>query len=158
MQNFPAYNFENFGGARSFSFIPVTDVASIPFSISSMLTSAVFLKSTKAWYTGLAVLRSLAFNEKLIESNAGKAYEYTISGIYPRQNSTMLSLFDDMARRRFILDIIDNNNERRLVGTVTNGARFTYSYNSGENTNQRPDYNFTFTFRHFKPAPFYNPQ
>lgn len=157
MQNFPSYNFENFGGAKGFNFIPVTDVSEIPYTINKTLNSSVLIKSGKSWYSGLAVLRSLAFSEKVIATNAGIHFEYLISGIYPRQNAEIASLFEDMQRRRFILDITDYNNERRLVGTISNGMRFSFEYQSGENVSQRPDYNFTFSLQDFKPAPFYNP-
>jgi hypothetical protein len=157
MNNFPEYQFENMGGVSTFKFVPQYWIDSIPIFTGNQLNSAVVLKAGFSWLTGLALPKSLKFDETPEASEAGDLYKYLISGNYVGQSQALAALFDEMRNQPFVLDIIDNNNQRRLLGNLVIPLTFRFSYSSKTQPSDRPDYSFTFGYSTPVPAPFYNP-
>jgi hypothetical protein len=155
MIDFPEINNEKMGGASSFNFIPQYSVSSIPNLSVNVITTPLVLKTGCAWLKGLSLPKSLTFNEVMKESDAGVLYEYTVTGSYPGQTPDLSALFAEMKPQPFVLDVTDNNNQRRLLGTLSNPVQFKYGYSSKDNPSQRPEYTFSFSYTSQKPAPFY---
>jgi hypothetical protein len=158
MNNFPEYNCENYGGLSGFNFIPQYAVASMPSCIGNLLSEVLPVKTGFEWFIGLSLYNSLQFTETPKPSDPGDLYEYIVSGIYPGQTTELATLLDEMKGQPFILDIIDNNNQRRLLGSLINPVMFKYAYASKDQVGSRPEYTFSFTWTSQNPAPFYNPQ
>ena len=155
MNNFPEFYFEGIGGCKSFNFIPITDVDEIPYTISDTLTSSVQLKSAKQWYTGMALPRTLSVVEKY--NPARQTYNYVILGRARGTDSEIVSLFSDMAGRKFLIDIEDNNSNRRLIGCNDYGASFSWEHDTSETPSGRNDFKFTFEIELTEPAKIYAP-
>lgn len=158
MINFPEMNSENMGGCSAFNFIPQYFAESIPLYTGNQLISQVVLKSGCSWLIGLALPQTLKFDENIESSEAGDLYKYIVSGSYAGQASEIALLFDEMKNQPFILDILDNNNKRRLLGSMSNPLIFKFYYSSKDQPGSRPEYAFSFTYSTPKQAPFYNPQ
>jgi len=157
MINFPDYNLENMGGNSRFNFIPNYLIDSIPYINGNKIEGIIPIKSGAAWYIGKALVRSLLFEESFQETSAGGIYKYQFNGVYPGQNSNISELFDDMRNQPLVIDITDNNGNRRLIGNLSNPCSFKYTFKSKETPSGRPEYTFSFSWESPKPAPFYIP-
>lgn len=155
MIDFPEYNLENMGGLSTFNIVPSYSASPLPYYLGSKLTQPVVLKAGAMWTKGVSLLKSLKFEESTKETDAGTLYEYTIGGIYPGNSPEVAELFDEMKNKTFLLDIIDNNNQRRLIGTPSNPVKFKFVFSTKDQPSGRPEYSFTFTNSTPIQAPFY---
>jgi hypothetical protein len=103
----------------------------------------------------VALLKSVKFDEVPKETDSGKLIDYTVSGFYPGHAPDISELFDEMMDQPFMLDTIDNNNQRRLLGNLNNPVSFKFNYSSPPGG--RPGYSFSFMWTSPNPASFYVP-
>jgi hypothetical protein len=156
MNNFPEPNLENMGGYSRFNFIPNYQVESFS-PTANTINTALVLKSGAVWFIGAAVFKSLSLEEKTVATAAGDLYKYEFSGVYPGQSAPISELFDEMKAQPLVIDVEDNNGQRRLLGNTKNPCKFSFAFKSKETPSGRPEYTFSFTWESPKPAPFYAP-
>jgi len=115
---------DNLSGVRSFRFIPVVDVAFIPDAISSLITGPLILKTAKRWYNGYVIQKTSNYFADSGDGPNGPFYKFSFEGYNPRISQAGSENLTEMIRYRFLLDLIDNNGNRRLVGNLKNGLSF----------------------------------
>lgn len=156
MQNFTTFSGPNLGGCKSFLFIPINDISSIPDPVDMVISSAVVLRSGKSWYTGYSTLETLEFAERQKNTRAGSSFDKIINGSYPKQSNSMLALFNEMDGQRFVIQITDNNDVVRLVGTINNPLIFRFDFTTGQQAANLNGYKFVFEQEDTDPAPVYS--
>jgi hypothetical protein len=156
MQNFPENNLENMGGISSFKFISTASISEIPYALNNVISEPVTLEGGKTWYNGLSLIRSASFEEEQKDTDSGPLYIYKVNGTLPGLSPTVTTLLDELAHVAVVLDVTDNNGNRRLLGNTNNGCKLTYNYKSKDTPSGRPEYNYQFYFETDAPAPFYD--
>lgn len=157
MKNFPEFdNQDNMGGNRRFLFIPDTDIELFPPVANQLINTPPILKSDCSFYKGYSSHKTLLFDEKQQKSDAGTYFNQILSGFYPKINPLALALFSDMQMRGFILIVLDNNNQLRIIGTPDHSARLRYSLSTGATPATRNGIEYEFYCQSIFPAPFFS--
>ncbi len=117
MNDFAVYGSSNIGGLKSFKFVPVVDVVTVPLPDAAgyKISHPVVLDAGKQWYDGYATFNMLSFSEKQGMGKQGVFYHVEVKGSYPKDGQGMGDLFDQMEGQEFLLDVVDNNGVRRLI-------------------------------------------
>lgn len=78
------------------------------------------------------------------KQNAGSCFNHKITGFIPRINSTAESEIELLRGRRFVVLLLDGNEEYIVAGTATQPLRFSYSYKRGNETSDLNGYSIIF--------------
>lgn len=148
---------DNLGGLASLAFIPVTYIASIPDPVDHEVKEAVVLHPGKQWFNAYATEDTMSFLENSDEDLEGMFFEPKLELFVPKGISVLAALFKEMKLHQYIVDCFDNNNVRRLIGTLDSPLDFKYKYNSRTKTTGLNGYTLTFFGQTIEPAPSYNP-
>lgn len=122
--------FDNFSGIRFFRFIPEDHVRSIPGSpidTIRIVNGPLILKTGKRWFYGYAAFQTADYKEKGGGGPHGPTYKFSFNGFLPLISATQSQNVSDMEEHRFLLDCIDNNGNRKLVGNLETPLAFESS-------------------------------
>lgn len=136
--------FDNVGGMYFFRFVPSIDVESIPAPIGLELPSEVVLKSGKQWYNGYFPEEECELNIDAAYTSNGPLYKFNLDCIVPRISKLMTTNFNEMLGHRFLLDVYDNNGNRKLVGDIKEGVAFKFKEATGRKAANRNGYQIMF--------------
>lgn len=156
MNDINKFTDDNLGGVMLFKFIPVDDVQEIPTAINNMIASAVVLKPATRWYEFYGTIGTIEFNEDQSDSEAGSYFKKSLKAITPKNRTDVDLIFGEMKNRRFILDVLDNNGIRKIVGTIQEGLKFTSKASTKGEATQRNEYVIEFTGDGENKSPTYN--
>lgn len=156
MNNFTEFDqHETFGGIRTFKFIPVADVSSIPLPVDGIILDAVTLVSGKQWFTGYASRGSLQLDESWEETAAGNVNNVTVKGFYPDITTNMPGVLDEMLPYRYLVQLTDQNGNVRLCGSISEPLGFSFARSTKAAPAERPGYEFRFSGRMKTPCYIY---
>lgn len=143
--NFPQITFnENMGGIEKFSFIPWNHVRQVPNPVNGILRSPVSLHPDKSWFLGYGIKNSLAFQQAVVISGAGKYWDVQFSGMYPNPSDTIQNLFKTMTSYRFFVVFKDMNKGYRFLGFERFPVEFKFSERSGSKPSDLSGFEFSF--------------
>jgi hypothetical protein len=145
----------NFGGICTFWFVPVEEVASIPYHISGNIPSAIQLVEGASWRVGYSTQGSLSFETTTTRDNRGISHKVNLSGIAPKIDPVQTKNFRFMTTKRFLVIFKDRNGSFRLLGTKTNGVRFQYMESIPGTFSSYNGYSITFYGEYGCPPHFY---
>ncbi len=132
MDDVKKFEDDNLGGVYLFKYIPADDVQSISDPIDGFITKEVSLKPDKQWFDFYGTEGTMAFSEDDSNTNDGTLYNKKVIAITPKQRTEIDVLFFKIRNRRFILDLIDNNGLRKIIGSIEEPLKFT---NKGDTKN-----------------------
>jgi hypothetical protein len=147
---------DNLGGVNAFKFVPAKGVNPLPASLNGAIHHELTLKDGYRWYTGYCTEFTMNYKESPVQSEHGLAYKKTFSGKVPNDRSDLTWLFDEMKDQGFILDITDNNGQRKIVGNPDEPVYFVSTLDTKAEMAQRNEHEIVFEGEGIDKAPFYN--
>lgn len=149
---------DNLGGLNHIRFVPARLVNSISPVYNGAIHLAVELKANAAWYELPYSIETLGFKDEQQESEHGAYYTKQITAIVPQHNDEKNNFLSVMDNERFIVDCLDNNGKRRLVGTIAEPMQLKKMADTKNNVAGRNEYQLTFTGTGTQLSPFYYPE
>lgn len=149
-------NTDNLGGVNTLKFIPVAGVASIAPVLGGAIHTGVVLNDNYAWYELPFTLETMGFKDEGQPSENGTFYNKQIVGIVPKHNAEKINFLSNTDNVKFIVDCLDNNGIRRLVGTVAEPLILIVSADTKTSVAGRNEYLLTFTGSGTALSPVYN--
>lgn len=146
---------DNLGGLFLFNFIPVTEVQSIAEPIDSRVLEPVTTTTIGRWYECYASEGTMKFIEDLQQSDQGDFHKAKLSAFIPKDRTDIADQFEKMRNKDFIIDYIDNNGHRKLIGTLDYPLRFTYSLDTGATVPNKNGHTIEFYGDILKKSPTY---
>ncbi len=141
--NFTKPECTNPGGILSFSFVPVEDVTEMVVDNFNFILRSISLRPGATWLKGYSTFEKLKVEQDVVESDHGPIYKPYVSGFHPGYNYLLEKIFNHMTGR-FIVDVIDNNGERYVLGTIENGVHFSWQYSSGDQIRKLNGFSYRF--------------
>jgi hypothetical protein len=135
---------DNLGGIITFKFIPSEDIDTIEMALNGVIEQEITLKSGKQWYCGYGTLGTIGYTEPGEESPAGTVYKRAFTAFYPKDNSEMNFLFQEMRNRLFVIDYRDSNGLRKVVGGIEEPLKFLSALNTQTDVPGRSGHNISF--------------
>ncbi len=154
MQNIVPINLDNTGGIAKSWFVPVEDVVSIPEAIEYTVAEPVVMDAEKNWYTIESAADTQGYDEKELKGKEGSGISIMYRAFIPGHNPTLTSIFNGMRHRRFLLIVKDQEDQKRLLGSLKNPMRFKYEFQTGNKTSASKGYEITF-YQTAKASPFF---
>lgn len=147
---------DNIGGLETIDFALVTDVASIPDAVESLVPTGIIMNTGKRFYSAPFTLETGGFTETPSDSEHGTSYDKQVTGFCACDCNQNAALFEEMENARFIVKIKDNNGNKRLVGTIAEPLQFKVDRSSQQTTGETPGATITFYGKGVRQSPFYN--
>lgn len=144
MKDFAQPDGNNLGGVLTFNFIPVDDVSSFPNLVNNKIVSPITLKTGAMWFKGYSTLEKTKFQEPDDDTPAGTIFKKAFTGFYPKDTEEINILFNQMRNRKFIVDYTDMNHVRKIIGTISEGLKFSSTLNTGEKVADLAGHSFKF--------------
>lgn len=144
MNDINKFSDDNIGGIMLFKFVSTEAVQAIPQAINHIIASAITLKPGYNWHEFYGTPGTIELSEDQVDSEAGAFYKKTLKAVTPKIRPEIDVVFEDMKNRKFILDVIDNNGVRKIIGSVESGLKFISKANTKSEANQRNEYSIEF--------------
>ncbi len=158
MNSFPAIDQnEQAGGNSGFKFAPHSYVYAIPIPVAGKVVTEINMNGDYEFMDGISAIDTLVFEETFQEVAAGKVWQESVKGFYPKYTEDINELMHEMAAFRFILIVKDKNGISRIVGNVTEPLKFRYQMSSGGRVADKSGLEFEFSGVCTSPAPVYDP-
>ena len=122
---------DNVGGIFLFKIAFTDDVQSMSLPINGNVCEPVELKSLARWYDVYGTEGTIKFNEDQQQSPQGDYFKVKLSASIPKDRTEVKNSLEEMKNKTFIIDYTDYNNERKLVGTLTEPLKFSSSLDTG---------------------------
>ncbi len=142
--NFTKPKCQNVGSIRDFKFVPVSFVSDMVINELDGILLEINLSVGLEWLTGYSTIEKRIVDESSEDTDNGTIFKPVFAGFFPGYNYLIEKLFTHMASGRFILDIIDNNGERYVLGRVENGMNFSWKHSTGTAPKSLQGYSFRF--------------
>lgn len=158
IHSMPQYNGEvNLPGYLDFKFVPLSYVQSVPDHWNQWsIYSDIVLLAGKEWLNGYATQGTLRVAEGATANSGLVTYLHRVEGFLPRDIPDLTGLMQAMAHDRFLVLAKNADQNRKLLGTLQTGLRFSYSYDSKRIGEQQvKGYSYRFEAQCLEPAPFY---
>lgn len=143
--NFPInQNNNHLGSLMKFYFIEINNILSEPEIFENKLIGNYTFKPTKELLTGYFDKESTSLKFDDATNNIGLLTKNNFSAELSDNSAEIDSLFCEMRCARYIVFIIDNYKNVRVLGRLDNPARFTFSFSTKEKIKDAPAYSFKF--------------
>lgn len=142
---------ENMGGGAGFSYMPISNLYSLPRVIDGNIEGIVYTYGNPSLYTGYATQDTLEFNTQYDE--VAMVWVTTLSGRTPIMSAAQTKLFRELLGTHLIVVYTDNNGVRYFLGTPTEPVIFTYGAASGQVGGTANGYTYTFRVVSREPVP-----
>lgn len=147
---------EAMGGNSGFEFSPVQLVSAIPQAVDGVVTSAITMVGDAVFLDGYSTPGTLSYSEVSEETRAGIIYRVSVKGFYPKAPASMISLFGEMVRQKYILLVSEISGEKLIFGNKNEPLSFVFSKSSKNAPGERSGYDFEFSGITTTPAPVYD--
>lgn len=144
---------ENMGGINFFLFQEIDKINSVSYQ-NNALIDQILLKTGNSWIQGYCIPESGDLVVTPSENDHGTVYDVIFTGDYPVPSATMLSKFNNLINRKFILLVKDHSGMTRVLGSAEFPMRFSFSYKTGKKASDRAGVQFTFRSRSLLPPPY----
>lgn len=122
---------DNLGGINCYEFIPVTDISSFPDLYRGKLIKPIVLLSGKKWFKGYGTFETIGFSEPDGKSNNGTSFSPKLKCIVPKELYENEVLYFEMSNQQFIVKYKNNNGLTKIIGTLAEPLKFSYSLETG---------------------------
>lgn len=146
---------DNLGGLYRFNFIPVSEVQSIAEPIGCKVLEPLETTTIGRWYECYASEGTIKFIEDLQQSEHGDFHKVKLSAFIPKDRTDITDQLEKMRNKNFIIDYIDNNGHRKLIGKLDEPLRFTYSLDTGSSVPNKNGHTIEFYGDIIKKSPTY---
>lgn len=146
---------DNLGGIFLFKFIPLTEVASIPQAINSKVLEPLVVNSLGRWYDCYGTEGTIKFSEEIQNSPHGDYHAIKLTSFIPKDRIDITDQLEEMRNKLFIIDYIDNNGYRKLIGNLAEPLQFKYSLDTGSSVPNRNGHTIEFYGNAIKKSPNY---
>jgi hypothetical protein len=146
---------DNLGGVNSFKFIPDTDILAMPTNINNSFLEPVFINNGARWYNCYATQDTIRYTEEKEKSKHGDFFSIKFVAFIPKDTDELSNNLESMNNKNFVIDYIDNNGNRKLIGSKENPLQFKYSLDTGSSMPNRNGYQIEFTAQSIHKMPTY---
>ena len=147
---------DNTGGYKQLLFRPKRDIQDIPMPDEhyNIVDDITFAGGVTGFFEMYLTLYSTNVTIEQSQTPQGPIVDVKITGIVPGDSNINQGMFNYMMYERFILVGKDNEKVQRIFGTLENGMRFTWDYDTEEQPDGRRGYRISFTGQ-FAFAPYF---
>ena len=139
---------DNMGGVKSFQFIPTDHIKIFPRPVNGIITKRLTVKnSDHRFFEVYTTEDSIKFTEEEKYNKHGTFYDEILTGFTPKDEENMAVLFDEMEGFRYIIFYIDNNQNRKFIGSLESPLIFRQKFETKDEASGRNGYNITFSGR-----------
>ncbi|HPS13158.1 MAG TPA: hypothetical protein PLB87_07770 [Prolixibacteraceae bacterium] len=131
---------DNLGGGLKLYAVPPSLVTSI---IAGVLTLSDTADAIEIYFTP-GTLNIELENIPSSQSKAGGYHTHKISAFVPKIAQDVETELENMRNHKFVVVVMDGNEQFWAHGTATTPLRFSYSSATGGDTNDRNGYTFSF--------------
>jgi len=137
---------DNLGGLLTIWAVPPSDLL-ISFNAISFLSTENIIQLYCS--TG-----SLSFSEKETEESLGKVYQTEINAFVPKDSPEAQDIIQEMSRRKWVIIILDQNEQFKIAGTPKIPLRVSFNLNTGSDTQDRNGHTVSFFGNQISKAKF----
>lgn len=156
MDDINKFTGDNIGSIKSFQFIPVDDILTIPAAVNHIINQQITLKPGKAWFNAYVTEGTLNFKEEEKANEHGVFYLQTLSGFIPKDFKDLTVLFNEMDGFKYIINYVDNNGKKKIAGSLDSPLQFELKLDTSDATSGRNGHLITFFGESKHKAYFYN--
>lgn len=127
---------DNLGGLLSLWAVPPADLT-IGFNVVSFLTT----DNTIQIYCSPG---SLSFTEKETKEKFGTVYNAELKAFIPKDSPEARNIIDQMSRRKWVVIILDQNEQFKVSGTPDIPLRVSFDMDTGSDPSERNGYIVSF--------------
>lgn len=152
--------FSRIPGMQEISIVEFFNVATVPdiWFGTHKITEAVVLESGAAWMEDFYFTPFTAnYKEKENLANGTNTFDVTVECFYPKHDADSVYFLTQLERKRFIIDCIDKDGNRRLVGTKEQPLEFVQTYETGSKPGDKKGHALVFAANLGNRPPFYAP-
>jgi hypothetical protein len=132
MQDFNYLNGEyNTAGLRVIEFAPVDNVTAIPDAVDLKVGDEVTFTGISAFYQMLATIETGSLKYTQQQTDHGEMYVVEIDAFIPKLKYANDLNFELLKNQKLILVADDQNDNRRVVGSLTSPATFSIASGTG---------------------------
>ena len=131
---------DNLGGALKLYAVPPALVSSIEAGVMTLSAT------TGVWEIYFTPGTCIVDLEHVPSSKdrAGGYHQNKITAFVPKISQDVDTELEDMRSRRFVVVVLDGNEQYWVYGTATTPLKFSYTAGTGADTAERNGYTFTF--------------
>ncbi len=149
MEDFPVIIDENKPGVFRFWYAPVSYFYEIGDPVDHIINSIIF-NPGKDWFTGWSLPDEQDPDENPSITEHGNLYKNLFKGTMPKDTPEIVDLFTEIKADRHLLIYEDNNNYKKLMGTLDAPCRFDFKLNKSFLDNR-----YEFLFRSVSSKPLF---
>lgn len=146
---------DNIGGVYLFRIVLSSDVIGIAERFNGKVCEPVTLKAGARWYDFYGTEGTMDLKEDQQENDHGSYFKIKLVASVPKIRTSIDETFEDMKNKKFIVDCIDNNGHRKLLGTISEPLQFKYSAGTGVGAPNKNGYSVEFYGDVVKNSPTY---
>lgn len=146
---------DNIGGVNSFKFIEAKHIVSMHQPLGGAIHTAPQLAAGSAWREAYCTLGTMYLKEESQKSEHGTYHNKEFGGIVPKDRPEVLELLDFLKDEKFVIDCIDNNGQRKLVGTPDEPLSLETGHDTKPDVSGRNEYKIVFKGEGVNKSPFY---
>ena len=154
MDSFDVFAGSNIAGFDYLEFIPSSSVTHIPDQEDGVISQAIS-NTLGALFSLKATKSTIVFNESPGNDAAGNFFSQEISAFLAKVTPEILAKLKSMENYAFIVVVKDNNNLKRLVGTIESPLLFRYKTDQKTTPQERNGVLVEFFGKSTDSAPFY---
>lgn len=127
---------DNLGGLLSIWAVPPTDLVILINSVSFLSTENII-----ELYCSPG---SLSFTEKESLEKSGTVYKTELKAFIPRDSLEVLQIINDMSGRKWVVIMLDQNEQFKVAGTPEIPLRVSFDLDTGTDTAERNGHSVSF--------------
>lgn len=146
---------DNLGGINSFKIIEAKHIIGWPPVYAGCIHTAPIIAPGAAWRTIYCTEGTMQLKDDQQPSDHGAYHTKEFSGNTPKDRPEVLELLNHLKDEKFVLDCLDNNGQRKLVGTPSEPLTLVSSADTKNSVPGRNEYKLVFKGDGINKSPFY---
>lgn len=134
---------EIMGGVNFFQFVEIDKILTIPRQYSGEI-GEILLKDENTFQNGYATPNTLEMIITPTDDDQGTIYDVRLTGEYPVVSPAMINKFRNMLNRKYLVLAKNSTGRSRVLGSVEEPLKFSFSEKSGKVASDRPAIQFSF--------------
>ncbi|GAB3550632.1 hypothetical protein [Spirosoma fluminis] len=143
----------NVGGNYLIRFTPVVGIQAMPTPATNGPTTPATFYSGYRWFDCYGTEGTKAFSEDEQTTDNGPIWNVTVNAFLPGDSAERRQQLAELVRHRFVVEIIDNNGQRRRVGSKLENLELSYEFKTGAAAGDRQGATLSFKGQLTQPAP-----
>lgn len=155
MQDFLKNSYSHVSGIQAIWFVPIRDVILIPDVANYSVIKKIILQQNSFWYRAEITVETGGLKIISSKTQNGPVFKCSASAIVVGDSEDMNKLAGEMDFHSYLIIIVDNENNRRLLGTQDNASVIGIDFEIPMKVSGRKSYQFTFSYSSGKRPPYY---